>query len=73
MLIYPKRKGKNGGSATIGLEMPEPIVIFLVKIKIFSKRRGRVEEIRIRVGFGEKVGQEEMGKEGWVLVDCPTR
>ena len=27
MLIYPKRKGKNGGSATIGLEMPEPIVI----------------------------------------------
>ena len=27
MLIYPKRKRKNGGSATIGLEMPEPIVI----------------------------------------------
>ena len=27
MLTYPKRKGKNGGSATIGLEMPESIVI----------------------------------------------
>ena len=40
-----------------------------MKIKILSKRRGRVEEIRIRVGFGEKVGQEEMGKEGWVLVE----
>ena len=74
----PQKKGEEWGECnhrTRNARTNSDFAVFrdLVKIKILSKRRGRVEEIRIRVGFGEKVGQEDMGKEGWVLVDCPTR
>ena len=58
--IFSSKKGEEWGECnhrTRNARINSDFAVFrdLVKIKILSKRRGRVEEIRIRVGFGEKV------------------